>query len=94
MSYTFPREINKLLMLMPCWTFSSEYMYVCLTAKAEAATQYAVVVGLEDGTTTINKSVVKINLHQPSDITAQEQIPTTMAEEAVAAVYDNTMYVA
>ena len=54
---------------------------------------FAIVVGLNDGTT-ITEDILKINLNHPNEITTQEQIPTKMASEAIAAVYDNTMYVA
>lgn len=84
-------EIIKLLILIGYWTFNSEYL--CFTAKTESSAQYAVVVGLDDGPT-ISKYVVKINLHQPNEITTQKEIPTTMVDEAFAAVYKNTMYVA
>src|SRR6218665_808951 len=69
---------------------------LCLTAITETTSKYenfAVVVGLGDGPNTA-KDVVKINLQKPNDITTLEQIPTTMKNEAIAAVYDNTMYVA
>jgi len=67
-----------------------------LSAKTETTSQYenfAIVVGITDGTTIIN-DVLKINLHRPNEITTQEEIPTQMAMGAMAAVYDNTMYVA
>ena len=48
--------------------------------------------GINDGLT-ITSDVVKINLHRPNEISKHGNIPTTMAFEAVAAVYCNTMYV-
>src|SRR6218665_1075562 len=69
---------------------------VIVSVKTESAAQYenfAVVVGFSDGASS-RRDVVKINLHQPNEITALEQIPTTVEKEAVADVYCNTMYVA
>src|SRR6218665_3254904 len=68
----------------------------CLTATAETTSEYenfAVIVGVNDAETRRNY-VVKINLHQPKEITTQEDIPTPMAPEAIAAVFNNTIYVA
>ena len=70
-------------------------MNLLFIASTETTTQFencAIVVGIDDGPT-ITKDVIKINLHRPNEISTQEQIPTTMANEAVAAVYCNTMYV-
>src|SRR6218665_1330794 len=67
-----------------------------LTGTTEITSQcqnFAVVVALDDAKTT-TEDIVQINLHKPNDITRLKQIPTTMKREAVAAVYDNTMYVA
>src|SRR5688572_19850304 len=66
-----------------------------LTAKIETTTlleNSAIVVGL-NVVTTMTRDIVKINLHRPNEISTQGQIPPTMAKEAVAAVYYNTMYV-
>ena len=59
------------------------------TSQLEKCT---IVVGIDEGAT-ITEDVFKLNLQQPNEITAQEKIPTTMKIEAVAVVYDNTMYV-
>src|SRR6218665_2167236 len=61
-----------------------------ITSKCQ---NFAVVVALDDAKT-ITEDTVKLNLHQPNEISIQEEIPTTMQREAVAAVYNNTMYVA
>src|SRR6218665_3509790 len=68
-----------------------------VTAKTKTSSQsenFAILVGLDDGYLPITTDIVKINLHQSNKITTQEQIPTRMVHEAVAAVYDNTIYVA
>ena len=49
--------------------------------------------GLNDRTDTVTEEVVKINLHRPNEISAQQQNIPTMIGKAVAAVYCNTMYV-
>src|SRR6218665_210323 len=67
-----------------------------LITKTVTTSQYknfAVVVGYNEAET-ITKDVVKINLHQPYEIKTLEDIPTKMAPEAIAAVFNNTMYVA
>lgn len=80
---------------MLCWTLNGEY-YMCCTAKSEITSRYetfAFVVGLNDDKT-ITKDVVKINLLQRNAITIEEELPTEMSIEAIAAVFDNTMFVA
>src|SRR6218665_299181 len=67
-----------------------------LIIKTGTTSQYknfAVIVGYNEAET-VTKDVIKINLLQPYEIKTQEQIPTKMAPEAIAAVYNNTMYVA
>jgi len=50
-------------------------------------------VGFDDGQT-ISNDVVKINLHQPNEMTTLKQIPIPMEKEATAAVFNNMIYVA
>src|SRR6218665_1592686 len=62
---------------------------------AETNAQYAnfvLIMGINDSRTT-TRDIVKINLHQPNEITAERRVPTRMTVEAFAAVYDSTMYV-
>src|SRR6218665_1642862 len=69
---------------------------MCFTAKIETKSLYgnfAVALVLDCSG---SEDIVKINLHQPNDITTLERIPTTITTEteAVVAVYNNTMYFA
>src|SRR6218665_150298 len=69
---------------------------MCFTAKIETKSLYgnfAVALVLDFSGSV---DIVKINLHQPNDITTLERIPTTVRTEteAVVAVYNNTMYFA
>src|SRR6218665_3905845 len=67
--------------------------FIGTTSRRE---NFAVVVGLDvsDDDTEMIEDIIKINLHRPYEIATQVHIPTTMKREAIAAVYDNTMYVA
>jgi len=73
---------------------------MCFTAKIETKSLYgnfAVALVLDCSG---KEDIVKINLHQPNDITTLERIQTTLitirteCTEAVVAVYNNTMYFA
>src|SRR6218665_2895755 len=67
-----------------------------LIIKTETTSQYknfAVIVGYDEADT-VTKDVVKVNLHRPYEIKTQEDIPTKMAPQAIADVFNNTMYVA
>lgn len=73
------------------------YVVTAQTKSASHCQNFAIVVGLnnnDDDDQTLTMIVVKIYLHQSNDVTAQEEIPTLVSPEAVAAFYDNTMYVA
>lgn len=72
------------------------YVVTAQTKSASHCQNFAIVVVLNknDDDQTLTMIVVKIYLHQSNDVTAQEEIPTLVSPEAVAAFYDNTMYVA
>src|SRR6218665_2945421 len=70
----------------------NDYSTIVSTETITQVENFVFVVGINDGSTE-TRDVVKINLHRTNEVSRHGQIVATIPSEAVATVYNNTMYV-